>query len=388
MRLPIRALTTHIGSGITPRGGRSVYSTYGVPFIRSQNVQDGFLDLTGVARIHSELHSEMSRSAVRAGDVLINITGASLGRSCVVSEHVEAANVSQHVCILRPNQKVQPAYLQTVLAHSATQRRLRVLAAGGSREGLNYSALAALSIPYVEIEQQRLVVNLAGTLNVCLRLASEVIAAKARFKHALMQQLLSEHRNSDGRDIELARLGDHAQELVRRNDQGLGREYVMGVIKGIGLQPMRSHVRATNVQRYKVVPASGFAYNPMRLNIGSIAHNLGSSDCLVSPDYVVFCTNSRRLLPAYLDQFRKSRIWGRFVETAGSGSVRKRIYFRDLAEIQIPLPPLAEQKRIAAILGAIDVEIAILERLRRAYDDQKRALLDKLLASELPVSRA
>jgi type I restriction enzyme S subunit len=103
----------------------------------------------------------------------------------------------------------------------------------------------------------------------------------------------------------------------------------------------------------------------------------------VSPDYVVFQTDCTTLLPAYLDQVRRSRIWSRFVEPAGSGSVRVRIYFRDLAEMRIPLPSLPEQRRITDTLGALDREIAILEQLRHAYEAQKRGLMKRLLSAEL-----
>jgi type I restriction enzyme S subunit len=121
----------------------------------------------------------------------------------------------------------------------------------------------------------------------------------------------------------------------------------------------------------------------MRLNIGSIARNRSGADCLVSPDYVVFTTDPSVLLPAYLDQVRRSDIWSDFVRPAGAGSVRVRIYFRDLAEIQIPLPSLDEQRRIVHVLEAADREIASLEKLRDAYDAQKRAVMQRLLSGDL-----
>lgn len=146
---------------------------------------------------------------------------------------------------------------------------------------------------------------------------------------------------------------------------------------------MRDHVRADDLSRYKVLPTDGFAYNPMRLNIGSIARNTLGTDCLVSPDYVVFTTNPDTLAPAYLDQYRRYSAWQRFVTPAGSGSVRVRIYFRDLARMRIALPPIEEQHKIAATLELLDREIALLEQLRDAYAAQKRGLMQRLLAGDV-----
>ena len=157
----------------------------------------------------------------------------------------------------------------------------------------------------------------------------------------------------------------------------------MGVMKGLGLTPMRERVRATVLDRYKIVVPDAFAYNPMRLNIGSIARNKCGEKCLVSPDYVVFETDRDTLLPAYLDHVRHSSIWNRFVRATGTGSVRVRIYFDDLAAMRIPLPSIAEQTRIAHALNVLDREIGLLEQLRTAYQAQKRGLMQRVFAGDL-----
>ena len=111
----------------------------------------------------------------------------------------------------------------------------------------------------------------------------------------------------------------------------------MGVKKEDGIVPMAERLVAEDISRYKLVRNNWFAYNPMRLNIGSIARWQGESDVLVSPDYVVFCCLERAmpttLLPEYFDSFRGSRQWDAFVSEAGDGGVRVRIYYRDLSDV-------------------------------------------------------
>jgi len=98
-----------IGSGVTPKGGSEVYADEGVMFLRSQNIHFEGLYLDDVVRITPQTHSEMSGSRVQLNDVLLNITGGSIGRCCVVNID-EEFNVNQHVCILRPTPSIDSLF--------------------------------------------------------------------------------------------------------------------------------------------------------------------------------------------------------------------------------------------------------------------------------------
>jgi type I restriction enzyme S subunit len=100
-----------IGSGITPRGGQSIYVDRGVPLIRSQNVHMNRFEPRGLAFITEEQDLEMAGSRVQPGDILLNITGASIGRVCTVPDHFCPANVNQHVSIIRPTSKINSLFL-------------------------------------------------------------------------------------------------------------------------------------------------------------------------------------------------------------------------------------------------------------------------------------
>ena len=89
------------GSGSTPRGGKNTYKEEGIVFLRSQNVYDDGLRLHDVAYIDAVTHAKMSGTAVRPGDLLLNITGGSMGRCCRVPDDFDEANISQHVAIIR-----------------------------------------------------------------------------------------------------------------------------------------------------------------------------------------------------------------------------------------------------------------------------------------------
>ena len=111
MRMRIKDFTTKVGSGVTPRGGAEVYRSEGIPLFRSQNVTNEGLLLDDIAYISKEIHESMSSTRLRANDVLLNITGASIGRCYYLPKVFTEGNVNQHVCIIRPTSKVLSPYL-------------------------------------------------------------------------------------------------------------------------------------------------------------------------------------------------------------------------------------------------------------------------------------
>ena len=159
----------------------------------------------------------------------------------------------------------------------------------------------------------------------------------------------------------------------------------MGVSKMLGIVPMLEHVIASDITRYKLTKKNYFAYNPMRLNIGSIARWHGDHDILVSPDYVVFrCLSAPNngIEPAYLDQLRQTAVWDAFVSEGGDGGVRVRIYYKDLALLRLLLPARAEQRKIAECLTSLDEVIDAQERKVEALKAHKSGLMQQLFPCE------
>lgn len=179
---------------------------------------------------------------------------------------------------------------------------------------------------------------------------------------------------------EAARLKDVTAENKHRNHGTLDDSTLSGVLKGQGLVPMRERVKGAETTRCLVVEPNAFAYNPMRINIGSIAKNDRPHPVMVSPDYVVFGVKPSRLLPEYLNHFRHSWLWGNFVGDAGNGSVRVRIYYDQLSTLELPLPPLSEQRKIAAILTAVDDKLDVIARQIEATQTLKRGLMQTLFS--------
>ena len=131
-------LCSKIGSGITPRGGESVYLDEGVALIRSQNVYNNEFDYRGLAHINEDQAEKMNGVIVESGDVLLNITGDSVARCCIAPDNVLPARVNQHVSIIRPDSdKLDPRFLMYFLVSPYMQSYMLSLAgSGGTRKAL------------------------------------------------------------------------------------------------------------------------------------------------------------------------------------------------------------------------------------------------------------
>lgn len=171
-------IISKIGAGSTPRGGQKSYVEEGIAFLRSQNVWNDGLVLDGVARITEDVHIKMSGTHVRAGDLLFNITGASIGRCAVVPNTFTTGNVSQHVSIVRAVASEIVDMLHLVLISNYSQARVMEVQVGVSREGLSISKLGAFPIPLPPLaEQHRIVAKVDELMGLCETLKSRITGA-------------------------------------------------------------------------------------------------------------------------------------------------------------------------------------------------------------------
>ena len=159
-------LTSKIGSGVTPRGGSSVYINSGTTLIRSQNIYNGYFDKGGLVYINDETAQKMSNVELIEDDVLINITGDSVARCTTVPKNILPARINQHVSILRCiKERINPKFLKYTLISPYYQAVLLSIAtgAGATRNALTKSILEDFKINLPPLPtQQRIAELLSG----------------------------------------------------------------------------------------------------------------------------------------------------------------------------------------------------------------------------------
>jgi type I restriction enzyme, S subunit len=326
---------------------------------------------------------------IEAGSVLILVRGMTLLKDVPVGVTERAVAFNQDLKALIPNSVVDGHYLGFYLA--ANRSRLLTLVDrtthGSGR--LSSDLLRSFEIELPGMEEQRKIADILLTWDRAVERAEMRVAAENRLKRGLMQRLLTGRKrikDFKGRDWESVRLGDVAVESKLRNYDALTEKALYTIAKASGMVPAGKGIRSHGLERCKTVRKNWFVYDPLRLNNGSIAKWSGPGDALAPPDYVVFKCNERRLDPEFLNHFRLSHQWTQFTENAGTGSVLVRTRFSDLAALKFALPPLEEQRRIAAILNACDREFDLLQQQLDALKRQEQGLMKKLLTGQIRVN--
>jgi type I restriction enzyme S subunit len=184
-------LTTKIGSGATPRGGKEVYLAEGIALIRSQNVYDSLFVWEGLARITDEAAAQLKGVAVQENDVLLNITGASILRTCVVLPDVLPARVNQHVAIVRAKAGIPSRFLHQSLLLTENKNHLLGLNAGGSREAVTKAHIESLAVRVPGAELLAAFDLIVAAMFTQVELCAREARVLAELRDTLLPKLLS-----------------------------------------------------------------------------------------------------------------------------------------------------------------------------------------------------
>jgi type I restriction enzyme S subunit len=170
----LKSLATKIGSGATPAGGRESYFAEGVPLIRSMNVHFRGFERTGLVFLSDEQADELANVAVQPNDVLLNITGASIGRVTIAPEDMAGARVNQHVTIIRPTSRLSSRFLSIFLASPSIQRMIDEIQVGATRQALTKGMIEQFTIPLPPLaEQKRIVAKVDELMALCDELEAQ-----------------------------------------------------------------------------------------------------------------------------------------------------------------------------------------------------------------------
>jgi type I restriction enzyme S subunit len=325
---------------------------------------------------------------LRRGDLILNRTNspALVGKLAIWDRDEDAVFASYLVRYPARFALANPNFIISALSTQKSVKQIeRLVTRGVSQANINPSAFYdEVEIALPPLNEQTRIVALLDVWDKAIHQTEQLAMAKLRRFNATRSQLIEvrQSRTDTRKGWKAVEFREIAEEIKQRNSCGYEAERVMGVIKGEGLVPMRAHVMAADLRRYLVVPPCATAYNPMRINIGSIATSSFSHDVLVSPDYVVFRARSGRSDSTFLRFLIGTKRWRDHLVLVGSGSVRTRIYFDGLGEMVLRVPGVPEQRRIGQTLSALEQDLIATKSILSALKLQKRGLMKRLLGGE------
>jgi type I restriction enzyme S subunit len=395
-----------IGSGITPRGGASVYKTSGRPFVRSQNVGWGDLRLADLAYIDDATHTTFPATEIHSGDVLLNITGASIGRSAVATSELAGGNVNQHVCEIRLKPGVMdPHFVNAVLNSRMGQDQIDSFQAGGNRQGLNFQQVGAIRVPALDFCQQKAAGIVSKDAAYLVSTLELLITKKQAIKQGMMQQLLTGKTRLPGfadswSQVCLRDVGSTYGGLTGKTKADFGKgsaSYVtfmevMGAARLLGQRLERVNVRSNEnqnpVQQGDVL-FNGSSETPEEVALAAfVDFRPRPATFLNSFCFGYRVKRSDLIAPAYLAYFFRSAAGRMLVAPLAQGATRYNITKKKLLDLSLACPPVEEQRAIVAILRDCEDEItAVMQRLIKARN-VKQGMMQELLTgrARLPVA--
>lgn len=184
-------VTSKIGSGSTPKGGQKSYKTEGISLIRSMNVHDSEFKAEGLAFIDESQAEKLNNVTIEKDDVLLNITGASVARCCIVNNNYLPARVNQHVSIIRPDKNLNPYFLHYYLISPTVKSKLIYGSGGGAtREAITKSMICNFEVPVPNMKEQLAVTNQLNILKEKTNLILKEQQSKLNHLEALKASIL------------------------------------------------------------------------------------------------------------------------------------------------------------------------------------------------------
>ncbi len=410
-------LCEKIGSGKTPSGGSETYANEGVVFIRSQNVYDEGLFLDDVVYITAETDEEMAGSRVRDGDVLLNITGASLGRTCLVPSGFAGGNVNQHVCIIRLIDRTLRQFVAMFLKSIGMKAQIDAAQTGAARDGLNFAQISKLALTLPPITEQTKIASfldretskidgLVGEQRRLMELLKE--KRQAVISHAVTKGLnphaplkpsgiewlgdVPEHWEvrrvktvssfiTSGPRGWSERIGEAGSLFVQSGDLNDRLEVEFATAKRVQVDDDAESTRTRLFDGDVVVCVTGAKTGNVAVcaTIPEAAY-VNQHLCLVRP--------TSDVLPLFLGVLLKSRLGQTYFEVSQYG-LKQGLSLEDVKEAPVLLPSVDEQRRIIAFIDTetmkIDTLTAEAERGIELLQERRTALISAAVTGKIDV---
>ena len=381
-----------IGSGITPRGGNSVYIPAGTTLIRSQNVYNNTFHVDGLVYVSDDQAEKMGTVAVKSGDVLLNITGDSVARCCIAPDQQLPARVNQHVMIIRTKRKkINPLFLTYFLTSPFMQSTLLSLAgSGGTRKALTKRMVEKFEIPCPDMEDQNRVVSVLSAYDDLIennnrRIELLEAVAQQLYKEWFVRFLFPGHEQTkivDGLPqgwevVPLEEVADIVMgqspksEFYNRDAEGLPFH------QGVTNYGQRFVDHQTWCSKTTRIAESGDILFSVRAPVGRINITLDKVILGRGLAAIRSRSGSQSFLFYHLKQifFKEDMI--------GEGSIYASISKKDLHGFELLRPPTALVNDYEERSVDIDRQIETLHRSNQRLEQARDLLLPKLMSGEI-----
>jgi type I restriction enzyme S subunit len=284
---------------------------------------------------------------------------------------------------------------ENVIAHYITEfvnGILQIHQESGGIPQLTGEQISKYKIAIPPLPEQKAIAQVLSTADAAIHTTEKLIAQKELRKKWLMQNLLSGklRLKTFSGEVKLKVVGQYLKEISERNKDSKITN-VLSVTNSRGFisqsEQFDRSVASEDASNYKIVRKGQFAYNPSRVNVGSLDLLRSFDEGILSPMYIVFSTNEKHLLPDFLYFHLKTQWFYGHIPMFVQGSVRDSLSFDGLCSMKFFIPSIEEQKAIVQILQAADKEIFLLKTKAEKLREKKKGLMQQLLTGKNRITK-
>ena len=342
------------------------YVENGIKYLQGKNIKDGKIDPKGLIYISEDFHHKKNNSQLKQNDILM-VQSGHVGECAVVTQDYENANCHALI-ILSPdhNEKVNSHFVVYYFYSHYGKKRISEIKTGNTIEHVLASEIKEVTLNFPTPKEQTKIAEFLSAVDDKISQLSRQLELLNQYKKGVMQRIFSQEirfKNDNGEDFGEwvdGTLGDVTTLVSRRNKNDINAE-IYSVTNSQGFVKQNEffedrRVAGEDTSNYKIIYKNEFAYNPARINVGSIALFDKEEIGIISSLYVCFQANQNVSLQ-FLNQFLN---WEKTIQNYslyGEGGVRIYLWYPLFSKIPFSYPIIQEQEKIAEFLTAIDERI-------------------------------
>ena len=400
--IKISDICTRVTSGGTPKSTIAEYYGGSIPWLNTKEVN--FNRIYKTEKFITDLGLENSSAKLIAtNSIVVAMYGATAGKSAIIKIPL---TTNQACC----NLTIDPTKADYRFVYYALYNdydRLASFANGGAQQNLNAQQIKDFHIPYPSLEKQKRIVNILSSLDDKIELNNRINANLEEQAQALFRRWFVdfEFPNEQGLPYKsnggafansevglipqkwiLTNLGEVTSQIKEKVNQRNDVKVLSPINTGklvLSEDYFTKQIYSTNINKYIIVKPYDFAYNPARVNIGSLGMNTFNFDGCVSPVYVVFRCEKR--YQYFFDFFRKSERFKKEVESRAIGGVRQNLNYDDFSLIQIVYPTKDVIENFNILYSKILDQVNTLDNENKSLIFLRDTLLPRLMNNQIKI---
>ena len=382
-------ISDFITKGATPTTYGYDWQESGIPFFRNDAIKDNKFSYGDFSYISEEANEALQRSEIHGDDILVAITG-DIGKAGIVPKSIEKGNINQHTARVRIIKDAIPYFVYQSLITDKQQKKYQLIKTGLSMPQLSLQQIRDTIILCPSVEEQSMIGECFINLDNLITLHQRKCDETKKLKKCMLQKMFPKEGEKVPEirfsgftgDWKQRKFADFTWDAGKRNKEDLDLEpYAItnehGFIRQCDAHDDFGYMKDTDRKAYNIVQPNSFAYNPARINIGSIGYYKGVENVIVSSLYEVFQTDNY-VSDRFLWHWFKSDDFPRWIERLQEGSVRLYFYYDKLCECQLYMPSLKEQEKIASFLDALDHLITLHKKKCDELRNIKKFMLQNM----------